>query len=294
MSAAMGNLSQLAIGTADPPDKRLDFQNSTLGITQEMIDFSGMRGTRSRGVERVRESVKQLTGSLTLYPTAVELASILQWIFWGTPSGVGTVTYPLGDTPQSRYVCLDRVIKVYTSHGVGVSKARFESGPRKCLAVTLDLVGLIDAETAAGTFPAGLTLDSTTKPFMFHDSTIQIAGNTYQSDSFVLEIDNKLNLDRFLNSLTLTEITSTDRLITYSFSLPFGDAYAAYNTGPAGVAVTTTFTYGSQVLTLTSPKVVFKREDPPITGRNDEIMLPLNGEAKKDGATLELSTTLAT
>lgn len=288
MSAAMGNITQLAIGDADPVTQRLDFQFCDFGITQEMPDWSGMRGTRSRGTERVRESFKRLTGQLRMYPTAVELSYILGWIMGGTVSGT---SYPLGDTLPEKYVTVDRKTKVFTSNGVKVSKARFDCRQGQALQVTMDLVGKDTTEGNEGTFPS-IAMDVTTKPFMWHDATITIAGSTYYSDDFSLEIDNAINLDRFFNSLTLTEATSTDRIVRLSLSLPFGDSYAAYNTGSSGVAANVTFTNGAVSLAFDFSKVIFQRKDPPITGRNNEVMLPLIGEAKKNGSTLELVTTL--
>lgn len=288
MAAAMGNLSQFAIGASDPVSQRLDARNVSIAAIQEMPDFSGMRGTRSRGSERVRESIKRCNGSAEFVPTAVELSYLLPWILGGTVSGT---TYPLGDSMPERYVTVDRVHKVHTYNGVKVDKGTFSAKSGDALHCQVDMVGKDETQANAGTFPS-LTLDSTTKPFMLHDLSLTVDGNTVYSDGIMVAIDNKLNKDRFLNSITLTEVTSTDRLVNVQLTIPYGDSGSIYPTTAAGVPVVMTFTNGTVSVAFTFAKVVFKREAPTIRGRNDEIMLVLNGEAKKSGSDLEVVVTL--
>jgi hypothetical protein len=120
---------------------------------------------------------------------------------------------------------------------------------------------------------------------------VVIGGVTYQIKECEIVIDNKLDGDRFLNSRTRTAIVAQDREVMVNFSLPWGDAVAAYNSGVGGVAVTVTFTNGTVSLAFSFVKVVFPRKSPTVPGKQ-EIMLPLQGVAKSSGATKELVVTL--
>jgi hypothetical protein len=55
--------------------------------------------------------------------------------------------------------------------------------------------------------------------------------------------------------------------------------------------VMATFTSGTTSLVLSMAKVVFGARSPQVPGRS-KILFPVEGQAYKDGATLELVTTL--
>ncbi len=291
MPPVMGYATQLGIDTANPVTLRFDFQSEGLMLDEEMPDTNGLRGTRSRAVERIRQGIRRVHGPLTLEPTAVELSHLLQWILGGTPTGSPTVTYPLADGLQSRYVTIDRVSKVFTYSGVYVNRATIRGTQGQPLQVLLDLLGQDEAVANSGTFPA-LTLDVANTPFMFYDLSLSVAGSTYQPRDWEITIDNALDADRFFNSQTATAIAPRDRHITTRFPLPYGDANALYGTGgPGGVAYVATFTNGGAVLTFTAGKAIFPRKSPTVPGR-EEILIPVEAVLYKSGSTVELTTTL--
>jgi hypothetical protein len=280
---------QLGIDTANPITVRYDFQRENLVCDENFIDTNGLRGTRSRDISRVRQGNRKVHGQIVFQPTTLELSTLLPWILGGTPTGSGTVTYPLADALTSRYVNVDRVEKRFTYSGVVVNKATFRGSEGNPLELTLDLVG-VDETVASTAFPS-ISLDTTTPPLIFTDLVLSVNSTTAQCKEFTLEIDNAVDADRFFNSQTLTSGYARDRHVNIDHPLPYGDQSALYNPGVAGVAVTATFTDGSSVLEFSLAAVDYPRHSPYAGGRN-EIMMPMRGTAYKSSGTLELVTTL--
>jgi hypothetical protein len=292
MAAAIGMLNKLGIDSADPVTKRFDFMaGSNIGVEEEFLDGNGIRGTLSHDISRVRRGNRRVSGNLMFQPNAVELSLLLQWIMGGSPTGSGTVTYPLADTLVTRYVAVDRnATNLFTYDAVAVDRAVFRADQGQILQVNLDVVG--KDETISGSFPS-LSIDGANGPFIFTDLVATINSTTVSLRNIEIEINNMIDRDRFFNSPTLVTPNKQDRMITFRTELPFGDYYALYNTGPGGVAVVATFTNGSAVLTMTMSKVTFPRRPLSAIARS-EGMMSLEGTAFSNGSTRELVTTLAT
>jgi len=281
MSASIGTFGALGIGTADPVTQRLNYESEDFTRKDEVIDGNGIRGTRSSDIELQRDSLQRIDGPVSLIPTALEFTYLLDWILGGT--GAAGV-YPLGDVLSTRYVTIDRKTKVYTYTGVGVNKATFKASRGTALKVDLDLVGQTSAVANSGTFPA-IDLDITTKPFIFSDLTITVNGTTVSTNEFEVTVDNKIDKDRYFNSLNLTAINALDREVMFKSSLPYGDheaIRAAMNAGSNGLAVVATFTNGNTSIVFTLPAVAVPMHEPGTPGRV-EIMLPVEGRAFRKG-----------
>lgn len=291
MAPVAGFNALLGIGTASPVDVPLDFLRETLAVNETFVDRNGLRGTRSHNIEATRVGLRRIEGQLVLQPTAVEWASLLPWILGANASGT---TYALAETLQSRYVTINRSDgtdgKVFTYDGCKVNRARIYCAQGEMLGVDLDLIGVDETVTNAGTFPS-LTLDTTTGPFVFSDCVLSVGGNTYQSRDFELIIDNKIDAERFFNSNTRTAVVAQDRQVMVNLNPGYGDAEALYNTGIGGVALTATFTNGAVSLLFSCVKVQFPRRSPTVPGKQ-EIMLPLQGTALQSSTTKELVVTL--
>ena len=286
-----GYATQLGIGASSTVSNRLDFESEDFGIQENLINLNGLRGTRSRDISRLRPNTRIAQGSINLQPTANEWANLLQWIFGGTPTGSGTVTYPLSDTLITQYLSIDRVSKVFTYSNVAVDRATFSATEGGPLQLRLDLIGTDETIGASGSFPS-LSLDTATNPFLFFDLALTIgATQQYYCKNFELTINNFLDKTRFYNNQTLTAIYPEDREITFKTNLAYGAAVALYNAGSGGVAMNATFTYGVQVLSMTAGTLAFPRKPPVISGKQ-EIMLPIDGYLMKSGSNLELTTTL--
>ena len=293
-AGVFGYASQLGIGASSTVSNRLDFESADFGVEENLFQLNGLRGTRSRDISRVRPNTRIAQGSISLQPTAVEWTYLLQWIFGGTPTGTGTVTYPLGDTILTQYLSIDRVSKVFTYSNVAVDKATFSATEGGPLQLRLDLIGTDEAAPgAAGSFPT-LTLDTTTNPFLFVDLVLTIgATQQYYCKDFELTVNNFLDKTRYYNSPVLTAVYPEDREITFKTNLAYGAANALYNAGSSGVAMSSVFTFGAQILTMTAGSLIFPRK-PSVIASKQEIMLPIDGYLMKSGSNLELTTTLIT
>lgn len=298
MAPTYGWQSQLGIDTVNPITQRFDFDDEELVLDEEFVDENGLRGTLARSGERVQQGIRRVHGTIRMQPTAQELTLLLPWILWGTPSGSGTVTYPLADwsasnTNISRYVTIDRGSKVFTMNGVVVNKATFHAAQNEPLNVDLELVGIDETPASGGTFPS-LNLDVTKQPLNFWGLGITVGGTTVMCPSFQLTIDHALDTERFFNNQTVTALPSTDRHVTIAHDLPFGDYSAEYGLGVGGATEVLTFSNGVSTLTMTLNCVKYPRKSPRVRGRN-EILFPLQGTAYKTGQstpTLELVTVL--
>lgn len=293
-----GVCTQLGIDTTNPVAQRFMFQDCGLEMDEETIWAGGLPGTREKDIGRQRNGIRRVQGPLIFQPNALEMQKLLPWLLGGTPSGS---TYPLAETIPDRYVTADRSNalfggsdgKVFTYNNAKANRGTFEAGQGEPLKLTIDCVAADETVANNGTFPA-LSIDEATTPWMMFDAAITIGGVSYSSKEIRLTVDNHLDLDRFFNSPTLsTNANAKDRDIGVSLMLPYGDATAVYGSGNAGVAIVITFTNGLDVLTFTMSKVVFPRKGPHIRGR-EEVMVAVEGQARSNGATASLATTLTT
>ena len=291
MAASLGTLGKLGIDTVSTVTKRFDYKSENLVMDEEMVDGNGVRGTRSRDVSRVRPGLQKIAGPISLQPNAVEMALLLEWIMGASPSGSPTVTYALADTLPSRYVVIDRVIKVHSYAGCKVDQAVFKCSQGDPLSLDLSVLALTESVGNAGTFPS-LSIDTANGPWIFSDLVLTVNATALLVKECTINVNNFLDKDRYFNSLTLTSAETLDREVGFSCMVPYGDHQALYGaSGSGGLSGTAVWTNGAAVLTMTFGKIVLPRKTPGTPGRK-ELMLPLEGIAYKTGATAELSVSL--
>jgi hypothetical protein len=294
MPGFYGKRAKTLVGTGNPPATGIDFQSDTLRKHRSVDDLKGMSGTFSRFAARARPGLQPIAGQLALYPTPVDLAVLLPLMLHGTPSGT---SYPLADPVSLTTFNHWRLMgsKIYKFAGCGLGRWTLSARQGGALLLTADVLGqTLDNTAAAATFPV-FSFDQTTKPFKTHELALTIASNPYQLKAWSLSVDWAVDADRFFNSQTLQGIFPTDRVITVSHDLPFGDAEAAYGLDQdAGVAVTAAFVSGGTSLTLSTPAVQYEDDSAVVPGR-EEVMLPLTGIARVavgQAALSELAVTL--
>lgn len=292
-AAAQSYAAQFGLGTIggnSTATSRYDFRDTDIGLQENFIDANGLRGTTARSVERNLQGNRPCGGSVTMQPTAVELAGMLQWIMGGNTSGTPTVTYPLADTRPQRSVVVDRVTNVYSYNTAAVSGWSVSGSEDQALTWNLNVVALDEYVAASGSFPS-LSLDTTTFPFKFTDCVVNCGGTVYTPKSFRLNANYMIDTGRFFNSQTLTGIFSRDRVITFEAPFPDAEAHALYGVGRGGFSVVITATSANATLVFSMAAVAAPRITPAVPERN-EIMLGIRGQAFKSGSTLELVTTL--
>lgn len=288
MAAALGTSSKLGIGTSSTVDKFIEILSESVRLTRPILYNGGLVGSRSAPSERTREGPRSVQGGFSCTPSPVELDALLPYITGGTDS---TDVFALEETLPAAYITVDRHAKVFTYDGCKVNTATFSaSRGGGFLQLDTDWLGIDESVGNSGTFPA-ITVDLTTQPYVFTDSSgaITVGGSAYSVDQFSLSINNMLEA-QFFNRLTASRINETGREVTWTLTVPYGDTTAIYGPSVAGVACVATFTNGTKSIIFSSSKVQFYKESPVVNGRG-EIMMQLQGVARKDGSTKELVIT---
>jgi hypothetical protein len=287
--------AQLGIGSSTPVGTRLDFASCGVVLAEQILDFNGLRGTRSRDISRTRVGPRRVHGPISFEsPTRTEWTALLPWLF-GAAGSSGN--YSLGDSlaSQAQYVVVDRVEKVFTYNGCMPDTGAIRSSQNGPVSLDLQIIGIDETVGASGSFPA-LSIDTASAPFIHTDSAgaITIGGTAYPVRTFSTEIRNFVDANRFFNSQILSaNANAMDRQIAVSLEMPYKEANAVYGIGNSGVAIIVTYTNGAHSMTLTFANVAFGRDTPPTPSRDNEEMLVVHGVAYASGATKELVVAIA-
>ena len=275
---SVGTLTRFAADLTNPPGNAFEYKSFNFGKKGKVVSTDGIRGTRSHPVERTRQGEYAISGQIAMQPGPTELAFWLPLMTGGVPTGTPTVTYPLAETVPYFYVAIDRIAQQFTWSGCKISKATFKSGQGQFLDLTVNVEALTEAQGAV----TGLTslmpqLDS---PYYFTDATLQYNGVSYQFREVEIMIDNHLKVDRFMNSVTRTDLPELDRTVSVSLTMPYTtDEITIYDQNATAAAVSVNFTNGTFLLSFTLPSVQFPTQAPTTPGR-EEILLPLHGTAR--------------
>lgn len=296
MSAAITSLAKLisADDTGFATNAiRLDFIDFDPGVTEELRDMNGTRGKFDKDAARVRQNRTRVEPRFRAEPTALEWATILPWALGGTPTGSGTVTYPLGNSAPTKSLRFDPSNGTnWQMDGVAIDALTIRTSSGEPVDCDLDLLGQ-SFSNPSSSFPSG-SLDVSTQPFLMSDCVLTWNSTTRQIRNLSLSVRNNLDRSRFLNSLTLTALNKIARQIIWSIELPSGDYDSLFDSGLSGASLSAVFTNGDAVLSLTSTSVKFPPRNPahPFQG---EGMLRLEGEAfSSDGSATPLTVTLDT
>ena len=93
-----------ATTTFSSSSARLEFVDHDIREEIDVIGDDGLRGTRTRAVERLALGNVKIAGSVTLEPTPAELELLMPFIL-GTSSSGGT--YAVADTLPNLYLLAD-------------------------------------------------------------------------------------------------------------------------------------------------------------------------------------------
>lgn len=276
---------QLGIGAADPVNTFFEFVSCSLSKTSELANTSGQRGKRGRDFVRSRTHKYKASGQIVLEPCVAELDSLLPWLLGGTTT-IGGVT-ALTDALVKRFITVDKVTKVMTYAECVVSRFVLEASEGNPLRLTIDVEGQSETEGNAASFPS-LT-PSYANFFIFSDCAFSINSIACTPKSFRLTVDNALDTERFLNSLTRDEIPATDRTVNLELALPYDTVHeplydiAAYDA--AGIAGNLTLSDLAVAAEYEFAFTKMKAAEPPIeVGERSELMLNLNFQVFGDHA----------
>ncbi len=266
----------------------IEFVTNGIQETRELLDDDvGIRGTRSRTIERACQGLIRVGGNLKLNPTPVELAAI--WPFCVQNS----TAYTLTDAMQDVTVVTD--LMTFKNTYVGrIGKVKLSGAPGKRLELDLTFVG--KSNTQAASSLNGIP-DITVRPYMMQDagSGITIGGTAYSFDQFELEIDNHIE-PTYMQGQTATDLEPSDRTVRFKIRTKYNTAEAALQTlatsGPvlgSPVTASLAFTNGSNSVTFTMGAVV---AEPKTVAVPSKKPLRWDGEFRcyKVGTTLEVVT----
>jgi hypothetical protein len=279
-------LSMAAAGTAiGSYTEAHEFISESLAKAQDIVDTSGMRGTRSHPAERTRDGNFTVGGGIRYHATPALLDLLLPRINGANES---TDVFALADTIPEFDVLVERVTKRFQYGGCKVGRATFRCTPGGILELDLDVTG--KTETVSATAFPTITAP-TDAPYVMSDAAFTMLSAAREVTSFELTIDNFLDV-RFSNSQSATSIMASDRVVSCSLTVPYNSTNAdlyGVNTGSAAAA-SFVFTNGTKSITFTIGTLQIPDRSPVISSKG-EIFLQINGIAKMTGSTRELSIT---
>lgn len=287
--ASVGTLTKFGLDTVNPVTKSYEYKSFSVGKHGNVLSTDGIRGTRSHPVERTRAGVYTIDGSIVMEPGPVDLDALLPLILGGAPSGSGTVTYPVAETLPSFFVTIDRIAAMATFAGCVMDSATFSAQQGSLLELSLNIAGKTETLGVVTGF-AGLT-PSLQPPYVMMDAVLTFAGGVQLFKSASFTVNNSVKRDRFMNSVTRTDVPALDRTVEVSLDLPYTtDQSSIYDLNATSATVLLTFTNGVFVFSASFAAVQFPTIPPTTPGR-DEVLLPLHGIARSSGATKEIVIT---
>ncbi len=292
MGASQGAQAELAgnsiaINTAAEP---IEFVSTNLREAASIIDTSMHRGTRSRIKSQTRKGTSSIAGSIVINPSPNAFDFWLTNAMGNTTSLLETIpAFFIGYNPFAG----NTANTAYQFNTCFVNRMILRGRAGEPVELELDIVGKTVAALTWPTLASPLGTGSPDQPYVFSDFVWSFSSNPEAMLSFELIIDNFLDA-RFTNSLTATDITPQDRLVSFNVTTPFTATEQAAlfdlaQTGVSGSTLTGThagatntmsvaFTFGFLQAPNLTPVVTDKTEIPleisfisRATNANDEL-----------------------
>jgi hypothetical protein len=240
----------------------------SLGKREMLLQRNGLRGYRSHIDTDVRKGPQRIGGTIGLEPSAAELVALMAL-------AIGTGGNATDDIPSFSAV-IDRVARVDTYAGCKISRATISGQQGGIISCSLDIVGKTEAvNTGTVATPAS------TIPYILSDLVLTLINTARQTQSFSLVIDNHIDAERFLNSVTLDQVIPLDRTVTLTTTHPYNDAnIGLYDQAVGGSAGILALNNGTTVCQFDFGKLQLPAESVDIPGKA-ELMLTLNMIATK-------------
>lgn len=241
-------------------------------------------------MERTRAGTYVVSGQIVTEPGPADLDAYLSAVTGGVKTAnVFALTDKLiTNYSTGFYIAIDRIAQMHIFNNCQCDRGRFHAMQGGILELSLDMEGLTESIASGGqqtTFQA--LAPTTAAPYVLMDAALTYGGTTYQFREVEVVVDNSLKKDRFMNSISRTDLPALDRTIMVNLSLPYtSDTITLYDNNATQGHVIVTFTNGTNVLTIDMIAVQFPTIPPDTPGR-EEILLPLGGIARKSGTTLE-------
>jgi hypothetical protein len=286
---SMGHQSRLSMAAAGTAigsyTEAYEFRSEGLRATREIVESKGIRGTRSEPIERTRDGLIRVAGSIALHATPSMLDLVLPRIMGAAEA---TDVFAVAETLPEFDVLIDRVARRFVYGACKVSRATFRASAGGALELDLEING--KTETVSATAFPSITAP-TDPPYIWSDAVCTVEGSARIVTQWELTIDNQLE-SRFSNSQNATSIHTQGRVVTVSMTVPYTsdeiDLYGIAASGAGGA--TFVLTNGGRSLTFTVGALMVA-DSSPVVGGPGEILLQLSGTAKSTGSTKELQIT---
>lgn len=270
----------------------LEFVSIGIKETRELVlDNEGIRGTRSKTLERAAQGLIHIAGPLEMNPTPLELKTIWPYVVQNSTG------YTLTDAMQDVTLVKDfgTTANISESYSGRFSKATLSGRPGEKLKLVLDFIGYSTTISTGGTLSS--SADITNRPYMMQDmgSGITIGSNTISVEEFELVIDQKI-VPTFLQGQTATDLMPDVRDVTLSIRPKYSNSTETglLTTAQAGpvlgspVTGSLAFTDGTNSVTFAFNALIAQAESPTLTSR--KIRMPLTYHALRVGTNLEVVT----
>lgn len=233
----------------------LEFVSENLGAVGDNYYNDAVRGTRSRGRERIRRVSHRVAGSIVLTPSYTELRTLLPLILGTAESGSGTsgapYAYALAESLLPFQLLISRVSSALSGHTAAVflyencyvARATFSAAQGGPLTLTLEIVATRETKythgaITTGSVDTGNVLSSgnavpSSSPdnencWIFSDTegdgSLAVANAIREAFDWSLSIDNALDTTRQMNSLYNRTFPALDRAVEMAMTLPFTTA----------------------------------------------------------------------
>jgi hypothetical protein len=271
MAEVMGYLAKCSIGGT-----QVEFVSQSIAQSIELVQDDGLRGTRTRVMERVALGNIGISGDIVLQPTPAEFAAVMSYGLNST-SATYTLSDPLADVTVIFDLGAGNPLLTYTGR---FNTMKFEGGPGEKIKLTIGFVGktlVIGNGGAIGGSPP-----TSQRPFMFYDASsgVTIGGSTYSIDKFELTFDNKIS-PTYMQGQTATDLEPTDRVVTLGLQTKYTSTEAGLlTTGITGPVIgspqtaSISFTNGSDSLAFSFAALVLTPKSVTVPGRT-HLRLPL-------------------
>jgi hypothetical protein len=235
----------------------------SLGKKETLLQRNGIRGVRNHFDTDVRKGPQHIAGTINLEPSYSELVALMALAI-----GSGGNT---SDSLTDFSVVVDRKVRADTYAGCKIGKATITGTQGGIISCSLDIVGKTEtANTGSVSTPASAI------PFILADMILTLASAARETHNFTLIIDNHLDGERFLNSLTLSQVVELDRSVSLTTSHPHNDTnIGLYDQAVGGAAGTLALNNGTNTGTFSFGRLQVPAEAPDIPGKT-ELMLTLN------------------
>lgn len=269
-SGAVPNAVTGGTYTFDASSERILFDSESLQRVTNMVDATGIRGTRCRHNSRIVTGTYSVSGSIVMRPGQDEIDLWLPRIMYGTEQA--SDKFPLADTaPATAYfaVLIDRVADIHQYGDCLVNRATFSASSGNPLVLTLEIIGMTESLPSWPGSPPnewGVDEDADSNPILMSTGTLTLNSNTYQFEDFEVVIDNFLDAP-FRNNETAAKFTPQDRLVTLRVNMDYTATSTLYGAETAIAGDIDFIPATNKSLKFNFGKLIAPKVSPVVTGK---------------------------